>query len=206
MITYMQNILQKLLLSNFSEKEIGKFPNLFLFFVHFFGKYDIINKVKQYFGKGEGKGSISMKCPICQSDSKVVYTRLSEGNSIRRRRECMECGKRFTTYEKIEDMPLVVIKKDGRKELFDGGKILKGINKACEKRPISMEQQRQLVNQVERELKNIHLQVPSAQIGETVMQLLAEIDEVAYVRFASVYKEFDDVETFIREIEIMKRR
>ena len=147
-----------------------------------------------------------MKCPVCQNDSKVVDTRLSEGNSIRRRRECMECGKRFTTYEKIEDIPLVVIKKDGRKELFDGGKILKGINKACEKRPISMEQQRQLVNQVERELKNQHLQVPSAQIGETVMQLLAEIDEVAYVRFASVYKEFDDVETFIREIEIMKRR
>lgn len=116
----------------------------------------------------------------------------------------MECGKRFTTYEKIEDMPLVVIKKDGRKELFDGAKILKGINKACEKRPISMEQQAKLVELVERDLKNICSQVSSAQIGETIMQQLAEIDEVAYVRFASVYKEFSDVETFIREIEFMK--
>ena len=148
-----------------------------------------------------------MQCPVCQSDSKVLDTRLvEEENSIRRRRECINCGKRFITYEKIEDKPLVVIKKSGRKELFDESKVLKGIVKACEKRPIDIEQLQQLVREIEKELKGQYTQVPVQLIGETVMHRLMDIDEVAYVRFASVYKEFDDVETFIREIEGMKGR
>ncbi len=148
-----------------------------------------------------------MQCPVCQSDSKVLDTRLvEEENSIRRRRECINCGKRFITYEKIEDKPLVVLKKSGRKELFDESKVLKGLVKACEKRPIGIEQLQQLVRDIEKELKGQYTQVPAHLIGETVMHRLMDIDEVAYVRFASVYKEFDDVETFIREIEGMKGR
>lgn len=146
-----------------------------------------------------------MQCPICQSDSKVIDTRAVEGNSIRRRRECMQCGKRFTTYEKIEDMPLVVIKKNGRKELFDGSKLLKGLCKACEKRPITLEQLERFVEEIERDLKNRGVEIHVTQIGEVVMHRLVEMDEVAYVRFASVYKEFNDVETFIREIESMQK-
>jgi len=148
-----------------------------------------------------------MHCPFCHKDTKVVETRVNEeGNSIRRRRECMVCGKRFTTYEKIEDMPLVVVKKDGRKELFDGSKILKGLVKACEKRPISLEQLEVFVEEVERDLKNNHTEVSSEIIGQTVMDKLVQMDEVSYVRFASVYKHFDDVETFIHEIEQMGRK
>ena len=148
-----------------------------------------------------------MQCPICHSDSKVLDTRwIEEENSIRRRRECTVCNKRFTTYEKIEDKPLVVIKKSGRRELFDGSKILKGLAKACEKRPINIEQLQKMVVEIEKDLKNQYAEVPVTVIGETIMRRLMEVDEVAYVRFASVYKEFDDVETFIREIEVMKER
>lgn len=148
-----------------------------------------------------------MQCPICHSDSKVLDTRwIEEENSIRRRRECTVCNKRFTTYEKIEDKTLVVIKKSGRRELFDGSKILKGLAKACEKRPINIEQLQKMVVEIEKELKNQYAEVPVTVIGETIMRRLMEVDEVAYVRFASVYKEFDDVETFIREIEVMKER
>ena len=146
-----------------------------------------------------------MRCPVCHHDSKVLDTRVAdEGASIRRRRECNECGKRFTTYEKIEDMPLVVVKKGGRTELFDGSKILKGIAKACEKRPISLSQLENLVEDIEKELKNQYTQVSSSIIGETIMRKLRDLDEVAYVRFASVYKEFSNVQTFIQEIEVMK--
>ena len=148
-----------------------------------------------------------MNCPICGNDTKVVETRLSDnGSSIRRRRECVNCGKRFTTYEKFEDMPLVVIKKDGRKELFDGSKILKGLVKACEKRPIGIDRLKEFVEEVERELKNNYTEVPSEIIGQTVMDKLILMDQVSYVRFASVYKHFDDVETFIHEIEQMERK
>ena len=148
-----------------------------------------------------------MQCPICRSDSKVLDTRwIEEENSIRRRRECTVCNKRFTTYEKIEDKPMVVVKKSGRRELFDGSKILKGLAKACEKRPIGIEQLQRMVVEIEKELKNQYAEVPVNVIGETIMRRLMEVDEVAYVRFASVYKEFDDVETFIREIEVMKER
>ena len=148
-----------------------------------------------------------MQCPICRSDSKVLDTRwIEEENSIRRRRECTVCNKRFTTYEKIEDKPLVGVKKSGRRELFDGSKILKGLAKACEKRPIGIEQLQRMVVEIEKELKNQYAEVPVNVIGETIMRRRMEVDEVAYVRFASVYKEFDDVETFIREIEVMKER
>ena len=148
-----------------------------------------------------------MNCPICGNDTKVVETREHDnGSSIRRRRECVNCGKRFTTYEKFEDMPLVVIKKDGRKELFDGSKILKGLVKACEKRPISLDRLKEFVEEVERELKNSYTEVPSEVIGQTVMDKLILMDQVSYVRFASVYKHFDDVETFIHEIEQMERK
>lgn len=148
---------------------------------------------------------ISVLCPVCHHDSKVVETRLNDnGTTIRRRRECTYCGKRFTTYEKIEDMPLIVLKKDGRKELFDGSKILKGLVKACEKRPISLEQLEEFVDEVERDLKNNYTEVHSEVIGQTVMDKLIALDEVSYVRFASVYKHFDDVQTFIHEIEQME--
>lgn len=148
---------------------------------------------------------INVLCQVCHHDSKVVETRLNDnGTTIRRRRECTYCGKRFTTYEKIEDMPLIVLKKDGRKELFDGSKILKGLVKACEKRPISLEQLEEFVDEVERDLKNNYTEVHSEVIGQTVMDKLIALDEVSYVRFASVYKHFDDVQTFIHEIEQME--
>lgn len=146
-----------------------------------------------------------MRCPVCHNDSKVVETRVNDnGTSIRRRRECIVCGKRFTTYEKIEDMPLIVVKKDGRKELFDGSKILKGLVKACEKRPISLEKLEEFVDEVEKDLKNNYTEVHSDIIGQTVMDKLIVLDEVSYVRFASVYKHFNDVQTFIHEIEQME--
>ena len=146
-----------------------------------------------------------MRCPVCFADSKVLDTRSSEdGMTIRRRRECIVCGKRFTTYERIEDRPLVVVKKSGRKELFDGSKVLKGLAKACEKRPIELADMEKLVDEVEKDLKNQYTEVEASIIGQTVMEKLIALDEVAYVRFASVYKKFDDVETFMHEIENMK--
>ncbi len=148
-----------------------------------------------------------MQCPICHSDTRVLDTRwVAEDNSVRRRRECSVCGKRFVTQEKIDEKPLVVIKKSGRRELFDGNKILKGLAKACEKRPVTIEQMQQLVRDVERDLKLRYAEVPTSDIGETVMRRLMALDEVAYVRFASVYREFDDVDTFILEIERMRKR
>ncbi|MBQ7025381.1 MAG: transcriptional repressor NrdR [Peptococcaceae bacterium] len=148
-----------------------------------------------------------MQCPVCQGDSKVLDTRwIEEENSIRRKRECIQCNKRFVTYEKIEDKPLVVIKKSGRRELFDDSKLLKGLAKACEKRPVSIDQLKQMITDVEKELKNQYTEVPVSEIGECIMRKLLQMDEVAYVRFASVYKEFSDVQTFIREIEVMKER
>ena len=149
-----------------------------------------------------------MKCPYCGiENTRVIDSRpADDGSAIRRRRQCDSCSKRFTTYEKVDAIPLVVVKKSGRKELFDESKVLKGLAKACEKRPISFEQLQQMVRDVERELKGQYTEVPVHLIGETIMQRLMEIDEVAYVRFASVYKEFDDVQTFIREIEVMKER
>ena len=145
-----------------------------------------------------------MKCPFCgYIEDKVVDSRSSsEGASVRRRRECIKCGRRFTTYEYIEEVPLMVVKKDGRREPFDRKKIQAGIMKACEKRPISIEKIEDLVINIERTvLKKFDREVPSVFIGELIMQKLAELDEVAYVRFASVYRQFKDVNQFMKELK-----
>ena len=145
-----------------------------------------------------------MKCPFCgHQEDKVVDSRASsDGRSIRRRRECLGCGKRFTTYEHVEEQPLMVIKKDGRREPFDRHKLLAGLIKACEKRPVSMDDLEGLVDEVERELsQQFEREVPSREIGERVMRKLHALDPVAYVRFASVYREFKDVEQFMRELK-----
>lgn len=145
-----------------------------------------------------------MKCPFCSNaDTKVIDSRpTEEGFAIRRRRGCDNCGKRFTTYEKVEETILMVAKKDSRREVFDRNKILNGIVKACEKRPVSMTQIEGMVNDIEKTLNNLmEKEVTSDYIGELVMEQLKKVDEVAYVRFASVYRQFTDVNTFIREIE-----
>ncbi len=150
-----------------------------------------------------------MKCPFCgHMDSKVLDSRPAEdGNAIRRRRECIECGRRFTTYEKVDEIPLVVVKKDGRREVFDRSKILGGILKACEKRSISMTQMEEVVDDIEKELRNrMDVEVSSEQIGEMVMEKLRGLDEVAYVRFASVYRRFKDVNSFIEELENLLKK
>ena len=145
-----------------------------------------------------------MKCPFCSyRDSRVVDSRaVEDGSSIRRRRECPKCGKRFTTYEKYEETPLVVSKKDGRRELFDAKKLLSGLLKAFEKRPVPYEKIQSIAESIERELRiNSDSEVPSAQIGELVMQHLEQTDQIAYVRFASVYRQFADVKNFMQELE-----
>lgn len=145
-----------------------------------------------------------MRCPFCNGpDTKVIDSRpTEEGYAIRRRRGCDNCGKRFTTYEKVEETILVVAKKDARREVFDRNKLLNGIAKACEKRPVSMTQIEAMVDEIERKLNNLMVkEVESKYIGELVMEQLKNADEVAYVRFASVYRQFTDVNTFIREIE-----
>lgn len=145
-----------------------------------------------------------MKCPACgYFDSKVIDSRpVSEGNSIRRRRECLQCQKRFTTFEVIETMQIVVIKKGGSKELFDRNKLLSGVMKACQKRPVNAEA---IVTEIEAELQNsLVLEVSSRQLGEMVMKKLKVCDDVAYVRFASVYREFKDLDTFLEELRELK--
>lgn len=146
-----------------------------------------------------------MLCPICGGDSKVLDTRTNENaNAVKRRRECIKCGKRFTTYERIEDMPLIVRKKSGRTELFDKSKILKGVAKACEKRPITLERLEAMVDDIEKQLKNQYTEVTTSDIGETIMKNLLHLDQVAYIRFASVYKDFSDIESFTKELEALK--
>lgn len=145
-----------------------------------------------------------MKCPYCGNlEDKVVDSRLAAGgNSIRRRRECLKCQRRFTTYEQIEESHLMVIKKDGRREPFERKKILAGLVKACEKRPISMENLEQLIDKIEFTLqKNYEKEVKSKDIGELLIKMLQELDEIAYVRFASVYRQFKDVSQFMKEIK-----
>lgn len=144
-----------------------------------------------------------MRCPFCgYLEDKVLDTRpTDEGSVIRRRRECLKCQKRFTTYEKIENVPLVVIKKDGTRESFDRQKLLNGLIKACQKRPVTMSQLEKMVDDIEAGFQNsFEKEVTSVKIGEMVMQKLKDIDEVAYVRFASVYREFKDIHTFMEEI------
>jgi transcriptional repressor NrdR len=145
-----------------------------------------------------------MKCAFCgYKETKVIDSRLSsEGASIRRRRECLKCDKRFTTYEYVEETPLMVIKKDGRREPFDRKKIISGLLKACEKRPISVDKIESLVTSIEHTLqKKFEKEVASKNIGELLMAKLADLDEVAYVRFASVYRQFKDVNQFMRELK-----
>ncbi len=145
-----------------------------------------------------------MKCRYCAStESKVIDSRPTEdGSAIRRRRECMSCGKRFTTYEKIEEIPIMVVKRDGRREPFDSDKIRFGIRKACEKRPVAADAQDRLVEDVTREVFNtLASEVTTRDIGEIVMKKLKDVDEVAYVRFASVYREFKDTQTFMKELQ-----
>lgn len=149
-----------------------------------------------------------MKCPECAYlDSKVLDSRPSEeGNTIRRRRECDKCHHRFTTYEKIEEYPIMVIKKNNVRQPFSREKVMNGLLRACEKRPISVEQIEEVVNQVEQELKNtLKKEVTSSDIGELVMKHLKELDEIAYVRFASVYRQFKDISVFVKEVnELLK--
>ena len=145
-----------------------------------------------------------MKCPFCANiEDKVVDSRISsEGETIRRRRECLKCQRRFTTYEYIEKTRLMIIKKDGRREPFDRNKILAGFLRACEKRPVSMETIEEVVDSIERSLqKNYDKEVVSSDIGELVMDHLHGIDEVAYVRFASVYRQFKDINQFLGELK-----
>ncbi|MGI6343614.1 MAG: transcriptional regulator NrdR [Bacillota bacterium] len=145
-----------------------------------------------------------MKCPFCShQDSRVVDSRpTDEGSAIRRRRECIACGRRFTTYEKIEELPLIVIKKDGRRESFDRNKILGGLYKACEKRPVSAALLEQITDEIEQHLRNmLNTEVESELIGEMVMERLREVDEIAYVRFASVYRQFADLNRFKVELD-----
>ncbi|GAB4541002.1 MAG: transcriptional regulator NrdR [Thermodesulfovibrionia bacterium] len=145
-----------------------------------------------------------MKCPFCgHLEDRVIDSRQSrEGDVIRRRRECMRCEGRFTSYERIEEVMPSVIKKDGRREPFDRQKILHGLEKACEKRPVSIEVREGLVNKIERSLQESgEREIPSSWIGEQVMTALRDIDEVAYVRFASVYRQFKDIKEFMDEIK-----
>lgn len=144
-----------------------------------------------------------MKCPFCNhNDSRVIDSRSAEdGTTIRRRRECVSCGRRFTTYEVVEKLPLMVIKQDGRREVFKRDKILNGVIRSCDKRDISMERIVSLVNAVERDIRNtMEQEISSAKIGELVMNRLKEFDEVAYIRFASVYRKFTDIGGFMQEL------
>lgn len=145
-----------------------------------------------------------MRCPYCGFlESKVVDSRRTEDEGeIRRRRECIQCGNRFTTYEKVEMVPLIVVKKNGGREIFDRGKVLNGLIRACEKRPVALNVLEQLVDSVERQLRNtMEREVTTRHIGELVMERLRDVDEVAYVRFASVYRQFSDVSNFLRELQ-----
>ncbi|MFM1921780.1 MAG: transcriptional regulator NrdR [Candidatus Hydrogenedentota bacterium] len=147
-----------------------------------------------------------MRCPFCSNlHQKVVDSRTSkEGDAIRRRRECLGCGRRFTTYERIEEVQQMVIKKDGRREPFDRWKLKMGIMKACEKRPVSLEQVEVMIDEIERELFNAaDHEVTTKAIGESIMRKLKRLDEVAYVRFASVYRQFKDLNEFMSELKGM---
>jgi transcriptional repressor NrdR len=147
-----------------------------------------------------------MKCPYCaELDNKVVDSRMTkEGNTVRRRRECLGCSRRFTTYERVEQLPLVLIKKDGRRETFDRAKVLAGLTKACEKRNISINTLEQFADDLERELQEMgESEIPASAVGELIMTKLHALDDVAYVRFASVYREFKDINDFMSELKEM---
>ena len=144
-----------------------------------------------------------MKCPYCgYSESKVIDSRpADEGTSIRRRRECLSCAKRFTTYETVESLPMVVIKKDGSRQSFDKQKVLGGMIRACEKRPVPLAELERIADEIEQDLQNsMDREISTADIGERVMEKLRHVDQVAYVRFASVYRQFKDIDTFMAEL------
>lgn len=145
-----------------------------------------------------------MKCPYCgYGESKVVDSRSTDDKTaIRRRRECLSCNKRYTTYEKIENVPLLVIKKNMSREYFDRSKILNGLMKACQKRPVSRKQIEEIADEIERKISsNVLTEINSSDIGEMIMESLKKVDEVSYVRFASVYRQFKDINTFMEEIK-----
>lgn len=143
-----------------------------------------------------------MKCPYCGfSESKVVDSRPAEEGSIRRRRECLQCERRFTTYETVESLPMVVIKKDGSRQTFDRSKVLRGIQRSCEKRPVPVADMERMALEIEQELQNkLEREISTELVGEMVMDKLKKADEVAYVRFASVYRQFKDINTFMSEL------
>lgn len=158
------------------------------------------DKIIYYTGK---ERLMTMKCPFCgYTESKVIDSRpTDEGEKIRRRRECISCGKRFTTYEIIESVPIIVVKKDKSREAFDRVKLFNGMLRACEKRPVSIGQLEEAVSRIESELQNsLDREVTSVHIGELAMEKLKTLDEVAYVRFASVYRQFKDINTFMEEL------
>lgn len=145
-----------------------------------------------------------MKCPYCEyPESKVVDSRpTDEGQAIRRRRECISCAKRFTTYEKIEEIPTIIVKKDGNRQSYDRNKLMNGIIKSCEKRPVSMAVIEDMVDDIEKTISNsMKNEITSIEIGELIMEKLKDVDEVAYVRFASVYRQFKDVNSFMEELK-----
>ena len=149
-----------------------------------------------------------MVCPFCgHKEDKVIDSRESrEGEIIRRRRECLSCSKRFTTYEKIDEIPYMVVKKDGRRERFDRQKLLSGLMKACEKRPVGMGKLADIIDDVERRLaETSERELPTTEIGEMIMERLAGLDKIAYVRFASVYRDFQDIEAFMAELSSLVR-
>ena len=150
-----------------------------------------------------------MKCPACGfKETKVVDSRMNaEGTSIRRRRECLKCSKRFTTHEYVEQVSLLVIKRDGRRQPYDRSRVIAGLMKACEKRPVGVEQVENVAVEIERTIqKKFDREVPSTAIGELIMEKLYTLDEVAYVRFASVYRQFRDVNHFMKEIQVILER
>ncbi len=149
-----------------------------------------------------------MRCPFCgHIEDKVVDSReAKDGDSIRRRRECLECGRRFTSYERIDEIPYMVVKKDGKREAFDRNKVLAGLMRACEKRPISMTQLERIVDEIEKELQDSSdRELPTSEVGKIIMRRLKSLDKVAYVRFASVYLEFEDVSAFMTELKYLVR-
>ena len=143
-----------------------------------------------------------MKCPYCGfQESKVVDSRPADDGSIRRRRECLQCERRFTTYETVESLPMVVIKKDGSRQSFDRSKVLRGIQRSCEKRPVPVAEMERMTTEIEQELQNnMEREISTELVGEMVMDKLKKADEVAYVRFASVYRQFKDINTFMSEL------
>ena len=148
-------------------------------------------------------GGSGMKCPYCgYSESKVIDSRpADENSSIRRRRECLSCGKRFTTYETVESLPMVVVKKDGSRQSFDRRKVLGGMIRACEKRPVPLAELEKIAEEIEQDLQNsMEREISTEAIGEKVMEWLRDVDQVAYVRFASVYRQFKDIDTFMAEL------